>query len=152
MSFLIAVAGLATVCSVTAVVRPHTVPPAPSSLFLHQQCHDCSHRLKWRSTDLITPPQVTNIPSVFTKPSSWSQIHCVVRQIATPWPHTPTQGLHILAPDCFVFFLPFLPNSSSIHTCQVETGCEKCLCFSMEPQGSELRFIAPWLNINKTDQ
>lgn len=120
--------------SVTVAVSPHTVS-------LHQHCSSCATNVTAAATSstegaqALLHPQVTNIPSAFTKPSLWNQIHCVARQITSQRPPTPAQSPCILV---FMFFFLSLPPYP---ICQVETGCEKCLCFSMEPQGSELQFI-----------
>ena len=73
-------------------------------------------------------PQVTNIPSAFTKPSLWNQIHRVARQITSRRPPAPAQSSRILAP---------VPQSTPPPhpICQVETGCEKWLCFSKGATG-----------------
>lgn len=46
-------------------------------------------------------PQVTNIPSAFTKTSLWNQIHCVARQITSHRPPTQAQSSRILVLVCF---------------------------------------------------
>lgn len=125
-------------CSVTAVVWPHTV-----SLFQHLS--SCAMNVTTAATGstkgarALLRPQVTNIPSAFTKPSLWNQIHCVARQITSRRPPTPAQSSRILALVFFSFF--FIPSPPPYPICQVETGCEKWLCFPMEPRGSELQFI-----------
>lgn len=124
--------------SVTVAVSPHTVS-------LLQHCSSCAMNVTTAATSstegaqTLLHPQVTNIPSAFTKPSLWNQIHCVARQITTQRPPTPAQSSCILV--FMFFFLVSPPPLPPYPICQVETGCEKWLCFSVEPQGSELQFI-----------
>lgn len=94
-------------CSVTVVVRPHTVS-------LLQHLSSCAMNVTTAATGstkgarALLRPQVTNIPSAFTKPSLWNQIHCVARQITSRRPPTPAQSSHILA--LMFFFLPPPPH------------------------------------------
>lgn len=95
ISFLISVA-MPAVCSVTAVVRPHTV-----SLLQHPP--SCAMNVTTAATgstegaQALLRPQVTNIPSAFTKLSLWNQIHCVARQITGRRPPNPAQSSRSLA-------------------------------------------------------
>lgn len=57
-------------------------------------------------------PQVTNIPSAFTKTSLWNQIHYVARQITSQRPPTPAQSSHILVLMFFFFLLAPVSNLS----------------------------------------
>lgn len=87
-------------CSVTAVVWPHTVS-------LLQHLSSCAMNVttaaagSTKGAQAILRPQVTNIPSAFTKAILWNQIHSLARQITGRWPPTPVQSSHIFAP---VFF------------------------------------------------
>lgn len=130
--------GLATRCFST-----------PPSLHLRRECHDCSRGPRLGERRPLLRPQVTNIPSAFTKPSLRNQIHRVARQITSRRPPTPAQSSRISAP---------VPQSTPPPhpICQVETGCEKWLCFSKGSTGegrggAELQFIVAWLAINKSD-
>lgn len=104
-------------CPVTAVVWPHTVS-------LLQHLTSCAINVTTPATGstkgarALLCPRVTNIPSAFTKPSLWNQIHCVAQQITSRRPRTPAQSF---SPQVFFFLLLPYP------ICQVETGCEKWL-------------------------
>ena len=69
-----------------------------------------------KGAQALLRPQVTNIPSAFTKPSSWNQIHCVARQITRRRPPTPAQS------SCILALMP-PPPLLQYPICQVETGC-----------------------------
>lgn len=104
-------------CSVTVVVRPHTVS-------LLQHLSSCAMNVTTAATGstkgaraLLRPP-VTNIPSAFTKPSLWNQIHCVARQITSRRPPTPAQSSHILA---LMFFPPLPPPPSPAPTYHIQS-------------------------------
>ena len=89
-------------CSVTAVVWPHAVS-------LLQHLSSCAMNVTTAATGstkgarALLRPQVTNIPSAFTKASLWNQIHCVARQITSRRPPAPAQSSRILA---LMFFFP----------------------------------------------
>lgn len=90
--------------SVTVAVSPHTVS-------LHQHRSSCATNVTAAATSstegaqALLHPQVTNIPSAFTKPSLWNQIHYVARQITSQRPPTPAQSSCIFV--CVFFFSPY---------------------------------------------
>lgn len=93
-------------------------------------------------------PGSTITPQPSQPPPLRNQQHCVTWQITSQRPPTPAQTLYVLA--LVVLQLP--PTKPPLDPiCQVETGCEKWLCFSAEPRGSEPELIAVYLTINKTD-
>lgn len=132
-------------CSVTAAVWPHTV-----SLLLHRSSRVMTAATgSAKGAQALLRPRVNNNPSAFTNPPPLgNQQHCVTRQITSQRPPTPAQTLYVLA-----LVVPQLPPTKPPldPICQVETGCEKWLCFSAEPRGSEPELIAVYLTINKTD-
>lgn len=131
-------------CCVTAAVWPHTV-----SLLLHRSSRVTTAATgSAKGAQALLRPRVNNNPSAFTTPPLRNQQHCVTRQITSQRPPTPAQTLYVLA--LVVLQLP--PTKPPLYPiCQVETGCEKWLCFSAEPRGSEPQLIAVYLTINKTD-